>query len=391
MEKHTKRNILVFTISFLLLSALILVSLRSPVNRAVQKGERINILLIGSDNVEESRRADVIIFVSFQPRERFVDVVSIPRDSRIKLPKYRLLRVNEYFAYGYKEGGVEQGVELLRSVSESVLHVPIPYYIQLDYEGVVRIVDALGGVTVNIPEKMDYDDNWGKLHIHFKPGVQKLSGEKAIQYLRFRKDGLGDIGRMQRQRGFLKAVSEKLKSPSLVCRFPRLMHIFWQSIYTNLRFYDLVTLSFEARKLSIDNFRLQQLPGKPGQVCGAWVWEVDQKKLERVIDLLHQESPLASKRLLTVRIELWNATGEREAVLEAMRYLREKGIDVLSWRYYETTLGHSKVLDRTGDIETAHFLAGLVGTHDVETVINDSTLAQHVIILGEDWREYIAQ
>lgn len=390
MEKSAKPHVLILLAALLLIAVCIVLSFFSPVSRSWQKGEQINLLLIGTDNVEENRHSDVIIFVSIHPRERFVDILSIPRDSRIKIPKYRLLRVNEYFAYGFKKGGVKEGAELLKSVIEGVLHTPIPYYIQLDYEAVVRIVDALGGVTVNITEKMNYDDNWGKLHIHFKPGVQKLNGNDAIRYLRFRMDSQGDIGRMQRQRGFLKALSEKLKSPTMLFRFHKLLYIGWQNIHTNLRFYDMVTLAFEGRKLDMSNFRLQHLPGKPGQVRGAWIWEIDQQKLERVIDLIHQGVP-SQKEKKNVRVELWNASGEYEASLETMRYFREKGIDVVSWRYYETKLPHSKIIDRTGDIETAHYLGELVGTREVETALYDSSLAHHVVILGRDWRKYVTK
>lgn len=390
MEKTAKTHVLILITALLVIIGCIIFSFLSPVSRSWQKGERINLLLIGTDNVEENRHSDVIIFVSIHPRDRFVDILSIPRDSRIKVPKYRLLRVNEYFAYGSKKGGVKEGAELLKSVIEGVLHTSIPYYIQLDYEAVVRIVDALGGVTVNITEKMNYDDNWGKLHIHFNPGVQKLNGNDAIRYLRFRMDAQGDIGRMQRQRGFLKALSEKLKSPAMLLRFPKLLYIGWQNVHTNLRFYDMVTLAFEGRKLDMSNFRLQHLPGKPGQVRGAWIWEIDQQKLDRIIDLIHQGVPLPQKKA-NVRIELWNASGEYEASLETMRYLREKGVDVLSWRYYEVKLPHSKVIDRVGDIETAHYLGDLVGTEEVETALFDSSLAHQVIILGKDWRAYVTK
>lgn len=373
-----------------LLFILIGLSFWSPVNRAVQKGERINLLLIGCDDVENSKRADVLMLVSFHSRQRIADILSIPRDSRVRVPKYKLLRVNEFFAYGYKKDGIAQGIALTQEVTRNLLNLDMPYYIQLDFDALIDIVDALGGVTIEIAEKMDYDDNWGNLHIHFKPGSQALNGKQCLEYLRFRKDALGDIGRMQRNRSFLKAVVAKVKSPSVVFRMPQLLWAGYKALHTNLSFYDLVTLAFELRKLNAQGFRQQQLPGKPMSVRGAWVWEIDKVRLEKVTQLLREDPVPTDSAVTNIRVEIWNATRNREAVEEVTKYLRQKGVDVLTWGYYERTLAHTKIIDRTGNIDSAQYLSKVLHCDEVETSLGDSSLTQAVIIIGEDWRQKIA-
>ncbi|MDD5491802.1 MAG: LCP family protein [bacterium] len=372
-----------------LLFIMIGLSFWSPVNRTVQKGGRINLLLIGCDDVENSKRADVLMFVSFHPRQRLADILSIPRDSRVRVPKYKLLRINEFFAYGYKEGGIKEGIALTQEVTQNLLTLEIPYYIQLDFDDLINIVDALGGVTIDIAEKMDYDDNWGKLHIHFKPGRQTLNGKQCLEYLRFRKDLQGDIGRMQRNRNFIRALAAKIKSPAIIFRMPQLAWTGIKALRTNLSLYDLVTLVFELRKLNTQNFRQQQIPGKPMSVRGAWVWEIDRSRLEKVTQLLREDPVVTDNVATNIRVELWNATRNREAVEEVTKYLRQKGIDVLSWGYFERTLARTKIIDRTGNVNAAHYLGKILHCDEIETSLGDSSLTQAVIIIGEDWRHKI--
>lgn len=391
MENQPKINKIVLWTALTLIIILIILSLASPVNRALHSRSRVNLLLLGSDNVEDSKRADVIMLISYHPRGDFVDIVSIPRDSRVHIPKYKLLRINEFFAYGYKEGGIAGGAELTRDAVQSLLKIEIPYYLELDFTDVIRIINALGGIKIDVAEKMDYDDNWGKLHIHFKPGRQILNGQQAIEYLRFRKDSTGDLGRMQRNRSFLKALAERIKSPAVFFHLPQVLVAGLQSLHSNMKFYDLVTFIFESRKLSTKNIRQQQLPGKPATVRGAWVWEIDSARLEQVTKLLRDESIDNELAVKNIRVDLWNATRDREAVREITTILRGKGIDVLSWGYYEKILPRSKIINRTGSLSVANKLNSIFQCDDIETSLSDTSLTQAVIIIGEDWRKKIAK
>jgi hypothetical protein len=195
---------------------------------------------------------------------------------------------------------------------------------------------------------------------------------------------------MQRNRSFLKAVVAKVKTPSVVFRMPQLLWAGYNAMHTNLSLYDLVTLAFELRKLNTQGFRQQQLPGKPKSVRGAWVWEIDKVRLDKVTQLLREDPVPTDSAAPTIRVEIWNGTRNREAVEEVTKYLRQNGVDVLTWGYFERTLAHTKIIDRTGNVEMAHYLGKILNCDEIETSLGDSSLTQAVIIIGEDWRQKIA-
>ena len=127
-------------------------------------------------------------------------MLSIPRDSRVKIDGHGWDKINHAYAYG--------GSKLSKSVVEKLLGIPIEYTVVMNFQGFVRMIDALGGVTIDVEKRMyysdPYDDDRG-LYIDLHPGVQKLNGKAAIEYVRYR-DEEGDIGRVARQQKFLTAL-----------------------------------------------------------------------------------------------------------------------------------------------------------------------------------------
>ncbi|MCX7777628.1 MAG: LCP family protein, partial [Armatimonadetes bacterium] len=185
--------------------------------------DRVNILLIGRD-VDRDRyrrilpthgRADTIIVVSLCRSERKAYILSIPRDTAVLINGHGLQKINAAHSFG--------GPELLVEVLRDQLCIGIDYYARTSFEGFKKIVDAVGGVWLYVEKDMNYDDNWGNLHIHLKKGWQWLDGEKAHQYVRFRHDAEGDIGRTKRQRKFLEALAVRLTSPSVLPRLPSII------------------------------------------------------------------------------------------------------------------------------------------------------------------------
>lgn len=176
----------------------------------LQVSTRINVLLLGL----EGYRTDTIILSTYDPEEKNLHLITIPRDTYNKVPGYEELgqrKINSVFGYGKKNGGAK-GVKAQIS---KLLKIPIHYYIMVDYAAISNIVDTVGEIEVDIKEKMEYDDVFSDppLHIRFEKGRQKLNGKKAIEYLRWRKNnnsqGDGDIPRTQRQMDFLKKLLAK--------------------------------------------------------------------------------------------------------------------------------------------------------------------------------------
>lgn len=175
--------------------------------------DRVTLLLIGADDrPHEPGRSDTMILVFLNPRNHQAAMLSVPRDLKVPIPGHGSTKINASYAYG--------GVELTRRTIQQVFGVHIDYYAKADFKGFVEIVDTLGGVEVEVPDVegggrgMNYDDNWDNLHIHLKPGWQRLDGKQAIGFVRYRKSntpglGDGDFGRAARQQQFLKAMVEQ--------------------------------------------------------------------------------------------------------------------------------------------------------------------------------------
>lgn len=175
--------------------------------------ETVNLVVMGV----EGTRTDTILFVSINTKNNKVDVISIPRDTYFPTEGKNGLGQKKINAvYGFKEIGGANGV--VKAIS-SLLGTKVDYFVKLDYDGVSEIVDLIGGVEVDVPMRMKYDDPYSKppLHIDFQPGLQTIMGKDAMAYLRFRKSNDntysgGDIKRMERQQDFMKSASKKLIS-----------------------------------------------------------------------------------------------------------------------------------------------------------------------------------
>ena len=225
---------------------------------AVFHANQTRVLLLGLDQVPGRRgeapdhRSDSILVAGTDFNTRQIRVVSIPRDSWV--PHYlngEKIQENQKLGHAYAEGGVQCTKETV----EQLLGVPIDYYVTINFEGFKKVIDAIGGIDINVDKKMDYDDNWGNLHIHLKPGLQHMDGETAMGFARYRHDLTGDIGRMARQQLVLKTMLEKMKSPALLPRLPQLFQIFKQNVETNMSMDQLLALAQNMDKYSSDGMQ----------------------------------------------------------------------------------------------------------------------------------------
>lgn len=165
----------------------------------------INILVLGCDEREgdTAARADVIMVATIRPDAKEVSVFSIPRDTRVEIPGHKQDKINHAMAYG--------GIPLVQSCVENLLNIKIDHYVKINFDGFINVIDALGGVNVDVPCRM-----YKPLEaIDLQPGYQTLYGEEALAFVRWRGDGTGDYGRIGRQQEFINVLSAKLKSMNL--------------------------------------------------------------------------------------------------------------------------------------------------------------------------------
>ena len=213
---------------------------------------RINVLCVGVDSVEGTHRTDTILVAGVNVSTGDVHLVSIPRDTRVVIGG-TARKINEVYA--------RHGMEMLRMVAEEILEVRIARLVKLDFQGFSNVINAIGGIDLYIDQPMHYDDNWGKLHIHFDKGQTHLDGQKALEYVRFRGGPTADLGRIKRQQRFIAAVLEKLYSPGIVLKIPEILGEVFSHLETDFELPEILDLAqaFRGRTLKIQT---ESLPGE---------------------------------------------------------------------------------------------------------------------------------
>lgn len=230
---------------------------------------RINFLVIGEDSVESSRRSDTVLFVAADIDQRNVRVLSLPRDTRMRIPKHGYQKLNHAFAYGHED--------LLRQTVQDFLGTPIHYYITLDYDNFPKVVDMIGGVDIYVGKAMKYRDRSQGLYIDIPVGKQHMDGETALKYVRFRHDAQGDIGRVRRQQQFLKAVLHKMYEPANMLRFPSLSKEMSETLRTDMPPSLTFQMCLFIKQLDkeTDKIFFKMLPGRPETIDRLSYWIAD--------------------------------------------------------------------------------------------------------------------
>ena len=246
---------------------------------------RQNILFLGVDASENPNdlwtgtRTDTIILVNIDPKNKSVNALSIPRDSKVYLPRNNgVNKINAAHAIG--------GVEMTKKTVEETLGVHVDRYIIVHDKAVKEIVDAMGGVDIFVEKPMHYNDYSGKLHINFSKGEQHIDGQQAVEYLRFRHDALGDIGRTQRQQWLLRSLLTKLKQPSTITKIPDIISVAKKYVKTDMSFYEMSQYAALLKQVDMDKMEIATLPGAPNQKGYISYWILDPEKTQEVVNRL---------------------------------------------------------------------------------------------------------
>lgn len=250
-----------------------------PFSSNILSYNRINMLIVGCDEIENQGRADTIVLLSISPKTKNVLILSIPRDTRVEIPGRGMDKINHAYAFG--------GKELISKTVSSFLDIPINFYVIVDFIKFVNIIDELGGVEINIEKEMHYIDKAGGLNINLYPGKQILDGEKALQYIRFRHDNLGDLGRIKRQQKLVEALINKMMNLDSVKKIPQILEGLKTYLETDIKLQDAVALANLFKRVSQDKFIIETVQGNPVYINGISYLEPDtievQKKVKSLI------------------------------------------------------------------------------------------------------------
>ncbi len=209
-----------------------------------------NILILGIDTRADSgesasiARTDSIMILSVNPKNQKVSLLSIPRDLFIETPNYGYLRVNTIIreAELANEG---TGIEELTASLENTFGIQIHHYARLNFEAFVDVVDAVGGVKIDVPKHIeDYDyptEDYGTMYVEFNAGEQKMDGATALIYARTR-HGDSDYERAARQQQVFSALIGKLINPLHLYRWPAVSSAIWENVETDMNLGNIIQI-----------------------------------------------------------------------------------------------------------------------------------------------------
>lgn len=287
---------------------------------------RQNILFLGVDASGNPRdlwtgtRTDTIILVNIDPRTKSVNALSIPRDSKVYLPGDNgVNKINAAHAIG--------GIEMTKRTIEDTLGVHIDRYIMVHDSAVKEIVDAMDGLDVYVEKPMHYNDNAGHLHINFNKGNHHLDGQQAVEYLRFRHDALGDIGRTQRQQWLLRSLLTKMKQPSTITKIPDIISVAKKYVKTDMSFYEMSQYAALTKHIDMDKIEVAMLPGAPNQKGYISYWILDPEKTQEVVNrVIYRDNKGAFDETTPVTASVLASDSARGAQMASN--LKEMGIEV---------------------------------------------------------------
>lgn len=368
---------------------------------------RTNVLLLGSDVGYTGRhrdgqapvRSDTLIVASLDPRTGRVNLLSIPRDTRVEIPgRQGFDKINAAFAYG--------GAELTRQTVSQFLDVPVDRYVRLKLDGLMQIVDVLGGIDIYVEKNMRYRDRAGGLKISLKKGLQTLNGEQAQEYVRFRHDENGDIGRVQRQQAFIKAVVAKLLEPATLMKLPAILEVVQQNVETDFSADELLRFATWAKGLHQEAIHTEMVPGAfSGNKFTASFWLPDVEATRHLAHRLLTDSPevpvpsgdtpavtVDPKVKARARITILNGTPRTGLASEAARILRQEGWTVwVVGNAPRRDIAATEFAVTRGAGDLVRPLAQTLGVPGASGVFSGDPTTDYTIILGEDFAEALRQ
>lgn len=244
--------------------------------------EPVNFLIIGSDVTpkEDRGRSDTLMILHTDLDKNKGVLISIPRDFRVDVPGHDMDKINHAYNYG--------GVPLTIQTVESYTGLDIHHYVVVNYDGFVKIIDAIGGMTVDVDERMV---DW-ELGEPIEKGRQRMDGVTALHYVRFRNDPRGDFTRIERQQKFARALIDESTRILNAFKIPQLINIVANNVETDMTISEMLSLANTVRVLKQENLETVSLPGTSGSIDGVSYVIPDQDKVDLILWLVKQNKPI---------------------------------------------------------------------------------------------------
>ncbi len=328
--------------------------------------------------------SDTMLMLRFDPSNDQVSVLSIPRDTRTDVGG-EVTKINE----ANREGGPALSAQ---SVSNLMGGVAVDRYMRINVQGVEKLIDALGGVKVDVPKDMKYQDDSQHLYINLKAGPQRLDGDKAMQFLRFRYDDQGDIGRVQRQQLLMRSLIEQALNPTTIARLPKILSVIQSHVDTNLSVEELVALVGYTAHTRRSDVQMLTLPGDFSSYNDYELsyWLPNYSEIDQISEQYFGRSSgySVSERQdpSSLRVVIQDGTNDEVAVQSLVNSLYDTG-------YYNVSVGRSlrepisdtRIVAQRDDVDNARDIQQLLNVGEVQIGSSGNLDSNITIQLGEDW------
>jgi LCP family protein required for cell wall assembly len=358
-----------------------------------QLSRPINILVMGIGSVPGvsdfspevfTGSSDTMLLLQLNPKHKSITVLSIPRDSQVVIPGIGLAKIS----LANSRGGSALAA---RVVSRTLNNVPIDRYVRITPAALGELVDLLGGVEVFVPQRMSYKDTTEHLATDLDPGWQTLDGEQAQQFARFRDGASGDIARVQRQQALLKALRDRLTSPTVLPNLPQFSRIMLKYVDTNLSLEEILALVNFGVEVEQQNFQMVLLPGALSRLSKnpSSYW-LDSAGKDRVMDEYFGVKSIGVAQKTsspnTLKIAIQNASGQPNLSQRVVKYLKQQGFaNVYIVSDWPDLQRQTQIIVQKGDLEGAAALHKVLGLGNVEAASTGALTSDLTIRVGKDW------
>lgn len=377
-----------------------------PAAPNIAAGERVNVLILGIDRRPSDPgpyRTDTMMLVTFDPKTSTAGVITIPRDLYVPIPEVGENRINTANFYGdlYKYPG--GGPALAKRTVEYNIGRRVHYYVRVDFNGFRKIVNALGGIDIDVPKAIDdptypADDGIGYKPIHIPAGRVRMDGETALQYARTRHTD-NDFGRSKRQIEVLKAIRDKALRLDLLTKLPGLLQSMWGTVETDMTPQDVLALAQAASKVKSENIKSasidESMTIEYKTSSGADVLWPDRAKIGRVVDqVIPQDAASVADQSTRIqreaaKIVVLNGSASPNLAERTARFLQAQGYQIAGYgnadRYdYPKTV----LIDYSGSKNaTVEALAKMfrIDPQNIRPQKNSKSESDLRLILGADW------
>lgn len=397
--------------------------------QTVEELNPIQVLILGVSTDNGGKLTDTIIVASYDPKTQQASLLSVPRDTFVGKSEATANSYDKINALYQKSP--ERTLEAVNRITG----LDVKYYVVVDNQALIKLVDVIGGVQFEVPIDMNYDDPSQDLHIHLKAGSQMIDGEKAEQLLRFRKNndktsypseyGDNDIGRMKTQRNFMIETVKQTIQAKNVFKIKDIIDIVYEYVETNLDISTIKDYVPYAIDIDVESIKSASLPGTPKSFgpSNLSFYKIDEKAVADLLKELYNseetetdESEQGDKTSTTnqsnanttdnneknttssttndisktetsqIKIELINGSGSSSKLSEIKKELTAKGYKITKTST-TTSTAKTTIINKTDvDSKFENDIKDTLGVGNISTTSVSSSQVDITIIIGKDYK-----